>query len=209
MSRQKAILVGITGGIGSGKSEVCRIFQRLGASVLSADELARNLMETRPDIRRQLKSAFGSTVYKSDGTLNRTLLANIVFSDKEKKTLLDSIVHPHVLKELKRLRRHYTSRPSVQVVEAALIYESGAEGLFDYIIVVDANEEARIRRVMQRDGSSRKAVLQRIRSQMDQVEKITRADFVVRNNGDLDSLQRKVRFLYALFTSVRPNGRLR
>lgn len=202
MKNSRSLVVGVTGGIGSGKSEVCRILQRLGAFVISADDLAKQLMETDATLKREITMFFGGDAYTADGTLNRTKLADEIFSDPRKKMKLDSIVHPYVLRRLRNVIRGKRASYRVIVIEAALIYEAGADKLTDVVVVVDADRERRIRRVMQRDGVTRADVLRRANAQMPQREKIQRADFLVLNNDDLASLQNRVSFLFKLFLAM-------
>jgi dephospho-CoA kinase len=197
---KKPLVVGVTGGIGSGKSEVCRLFNMLGVQVISADDLAKQLMEINDDIRKKIKKTFGQEAYMVDGTLNRTKLASEVFSNPHRKAQIDEIVHPYVINEIQRIIQSF--HHSLLIIEAALIYESGADRLVDYVIVVDADRETRIRRVMERDGVPSTDVLRRVNAQMSPKEKIKRADFVITNNHDLGSLQEKVFFLHKLFTSM-------
>jgi dephospho-CoA kinase len=202
MKNSRSLVVGVTGGIGSGKSEVCRIFRSLGAYVISADDLAKQLMETNASLKRDITMSFGDDAYTAGGKLNRRKLADEIFSDHQKKAALDSIVHPYVLRGLRDLIREKSASYRIIVIEAALIYEAGAERLMDVVVVVDADREKRFRRVMQRDGVSRADVLRRANAQMSQREKTRRADFVVLNNDDLASLRSKVSFLYKLFLTM-------
>lgn len=202
MKTADSVVVGVTGGIGSGKSEVCRLFQALGACVISADDLAKRLMETDENLKRTIMRVFGHDAYAANGKLNRAKLAFEIFSDPKKKSTIDSIVHPRVLNALKDEIRRRKKTCQVIVIEAALIYESGAESLLDFIVVVDADRETRIQRVMRRDGISRADVLRRARAQFSQRAKVSRADFVVVNNRDLSFLEETVSFLYKLFLTM-------
>lgn len=209
MPRQKKyriLTVGVTGGIGSGKSSVCKFFEKLGVKILYADNIARELTESHEGIKKQIRKIFGSEVFSHDGQLNRKKLADLVFSNQKLKEQLNAIVHPYVFKVIeKEIRKVEQTKSSPFVIhEAALIYESGADEDLDYVIVVDADEDTRIQRVMKRDNVTREKVLQRINSQMPVEEKRTRADFVVKNNGDIKSLERKVKFLYYLLLRLKP-----
>ena len=198
------LLVGVTGGIGSGKSVVCSLFSRLGRTVISADEIARNLTESDPTVRASIGKAFGQDLYRPDGSLDRRRLASIVFESAEALERLNSIVHPRVFKEIDRQLALLTvekRRPYV-VVEAALVFESGLDRKLDRVIVVDAIEETRISRVMERDGSSRQEVVARMSSQMSPEEKRKRADFVIQNDQTLQQLGEKVLFLDALLALI-------
>ena len=194
----------MTGGIGSGKSAVCNLFGKFRVPVLTADDIARELTDSEPEIKKRIRGTFGSEVFTKDGQLDRKKMAQIVFGSKWKKEKLNAIVHPFVLKRIKEETQRLEKIDSVPFVihEAALIYEAGADKDLDYVIVVDADEETRIRRVMKRDGVSRSEVLRRIDSQMPAGGKKERADFVIRNDNDLQSLEEKVKLFYHLFLKI-------
>lgn len=196
--------IGLTGGIGSGKSLVAAMFKSLGVPVFSADEIGRNLTETDKSIKRGIQRYFGSRVLAKDGSLDRNRLADIIFSSREKREKLNAMIHPLVLKKIKKETAELEKKQGVPFVihEAALIYEAGADKDLDYVVVVDADEETRIRRLVERDGVPRADVLRRIKSQMPSENKRRLADFVVENNGDVKSLEGRVRFLYDLFLEI-------
>ena len=192
--------VGVTGGIGSGKSIVCSLFEELGRTVLSADRIARELTESDGVVRAAITKAFGNDVYGANGTLDRKRLAAIVFTDARLRRKLDGIVHPrvfvaldHALEELPPERR----RPYV-IIEAALIYESGLHKHLDAVVVVHAEEETRITRVMRRDHCTREEVLMRMQAQLPADTKVTRADFVIYNEHNSVDLAAKVSFIDSL-----------
>jgi dephospho-CoA kinase len=202
--KQRFLKIGLTGGIGSGKSLVAAIFRSLGAPVLSADEIARNLTNSDPIIKKRIREEFGGEVFRGNGSLDRKAMADIVFSNEDKRKKLNSIVHPAVIKrideETKRLEQNGET-PFV-IHEAALIFEAGVDKNLDYVIVVDADEDKRIRRVMDRDGISRADVQRRIDAQIPAEMKRKMADFVIENDGDRKSLEQRVRFLYNLFLTL-------
>ncbi|MDZ7334761.1 MAG: dephospho-CoA kinase, partial [candidate division KSB1 bacterium] len=200
------IKIGITGGIGCGKSEVCRLLEQNGIPIIHADLVARELMESDPEIRADIKRAFGDEIYLPNGKLDRKRLAEIIFNDEKAKHLVNQIVHPHVIKyqknELENLERSGKFR--FAGVEAALIFEAGVEKQFDVIVVVAASEQTVIRRLMKRDGLSRQEIMKRIAAQMPLQEKIKRADIVIYNDGPLDELNHEVsRLLYWLNNQER------
>ncbi len=202
--KRRILRIGLTGGIGGGKSVVAAMFKKLGAAVLSADEIARNLTEKNPTIKKEIWKEFGPQVFSREGLLDRKRMADIVFSNRERKEKLNAIIHPFVLKKIEEeiSRLEESSNATFVIHEAALIYEAGADKDLDYVIVVDAAQETRIRRVMERDGVSRADVLRRIRSQMPVEEKREMADFIIDNDGDIVSLENKVKFLYGLFLKI-------
>lgn len=176
------IQIGITGGIGSGKSLVCRIFHALGVPVYDADSQAKKLMTTDGILIDQIKKEFGSLSYDKDGVLNRELLSKTVFNQPEKLSKLNSMVHPRVAVDYNRWV-HEQSGAGYCLKEAALLFEAGSYQLLDKIIVVTAPDELRIGRVLQRDPYRNKAeVEQIIKNQMSQEEKIKKADFVIKND---------------------------
>lgn len=170
--------VGITGGIGSGKSTVCRIFEILGVPVYYADEAARRLMNENP-LRNQIIANFGEAAYVGE-ELNRTWMATQVFNNPEKLALLNSLVHPVTIVDadewMKKQHSPYTLK------EAALLFESGSYQYLDYIIGVSAPVELRIARTTTRDQKSADEIRKRIDRQMDEDEKMNRCDFVLIND---------------------------
>ncbi|MGJ1408770.1 dephospho-CoA kinase [Sphingobacterium thalpophilum] len=172
--------IGITGGIGSGKTFICRLFQMLGVPVYNADEEAKKLMNTDSRIREKLVAQFGQAVYK-DGQLDRAFLARVVFSDAQKLQILNSIVHPIVIQEAKDWAARQKTRYSLK--EAALLFESGSYKELDYTILVTAPLDLRVQRVMHRDGMTEQQVRERISKQLSDEEKLQLTDFVIVNNG--------------------------
>lgn len=172
--------IGITGGIGSGKTYICRLFEALGIPVYNADEEAKRLMNTDVRIKEKLIAQFGESTYK-DGLLDRAFLANMVFSDKDKLELLNGIVHPIVIQEAKDWAERQTTRYSLK--EAALLFESGSYKELDYTILVTAPMDIRIQRVIERDGATEQQVQERMNKQLSDEEKLQLADFVIVNDG--------------------------
>lgn len=173
--------VGITGGIGSGKSLVCKIFQKLGAPVYDADSRAKALMTTDGILISGIKKEFGNLSYHKDGTLNRKHIGEAAFGKPEKLKALDALVHPRVAVDYQRWVEKQ-DHPYV-IKEAALLYEAGSYKTLDKIIVVSAPEALRIKRVIARDPNRTEKMIQDIiRNQMPDQEKIERADFVVVND---------------------------
>ncbi|MEN3038952.1 MAG: dephospho-CoA kinase [Candidatus Kryptonium sp.] len=197
------LTVGVTGGIGSGKTTVCKFFEEFGAKVIYADDLAKKLMEEDESIKSKIRKMFGEESYIG-GKLNRKFIAEIIFSDEEKKKQLESIVHPAVIKkiisEFKKISKEKTH--SFVIVEAALIFESGFDRELDYVIVVDADEEIKIKRIIERDNCSREEVLKRMKAQMNPTKKRKLADIVIQNNDDIQTLREKVKFLHALLQKL-------
>lgn len=174
------IKVGITGGIGSGKSTVAKIFSILGIPIYSADERAKWLMSEDSDLKEKIISAFGEQSYSESGELNRAYLASAVFSDPEKVSQINGLVHPAVGKDFNKWVKQQSS-PYV-LKEAALIFETGGQDLLDYVINVSAPLRIRISRVMMRDpGRTEAQINQIIDQQLPDEEKNELSDFVIKN----------------------------
>lgn len=176
-----SIKVGITGGIGVGKSYVAKIFKTMGIPVYDADTEAKKLMKSHPDIKENLIREFGENTYTKEGELDNKYLAKLVFDNTEKLNKLNAIVHPVVIQHGRDWGERQKTEYSLK--EAALLFESGSYKELDYTILVTAPIDVRIARVMGRDGVDREAVLQRIAKQMPEDEKATLADFTVANDG--------------------------
>ena len=181
--------VGITGGIGSGKTTVCKMFETLGIPVYYADDRAKWLMTRAPEIRRAIIELFGAQAYENE-QLNRAYIAGIVFKDPDKLKQLNAIVHPAVKKDGQAWQEQQKNIPYT-LKEAALIFESGSFKDLDKVITVFAPEELRIQRILARDQTTEEAVKARMDQQMPEEEKIARADFVIYNDG-VHSLIRQV-----------------
>ncbi|MEX2401403.1 MAG: dephospho-CoA kinase [Rhodothermales bacterium] len=196
--------LGVTGGIGSGKTTVCRMLEEMGARVFYADEEGKQLLVDDPEARREVIAAFGADSYHDDGRLNRAFLADQVFSDDEKLERLNRIVHPRVLARFEKVaEKAEREHVPLMVKEAALIFESGGEALLDAVAVVDAPREERIARVVARDDAEPADVKARMRHQMEPAELRRRADVVIENDGDLPQLRKQVEALYEDM-SVKP-----
>lgn len=195
--------IGLTGGIGSGKSTAARRFAALGAHVYHADEISRRSIDPGAACYESVVSAFGQEIVNPDGTINRRRLGEIVFEDEEKRLMLNGIIHPYVINEIfSCAERDLSSDPNgIVVFEVPLLFESGMDAKMDANIVVFCEEEMRIRRVMERDKLPREQVIARMRSQMSEEDKILRADFVLENNGTEDTLIQQVDDLYAKLTA--------
>ncbi|TBR20410.1 MAG: dephospho-CoA kinase [Chitinophagaceae bacterium] len=171
--------IGLTGGIGSGKTTVAQIFEVLGIPVYYADKEAKRLMTSNHQLKLELIKNFGAEIYEN-GKLKSALLASIVFKDSQKLNLLNSLVHPATLLDAREWMEKQTTPYSIK--EAALIFEAGASEKLDFIIGVSAPEHIRIKRVMERDGISKEEVEKRLSNQLDENEKIKRCHFVVVND---------------------------
>ncbi len=171
--------VGLTGGIGAGKSTVAHIFEVLGIPVYHADQEAKRLMQTNPSLIEKIKIAFSEKAY-AEGILDRKFLSSLVFNDNQKLEMLNSIVHPFTIQDGKEWMEKQNSPYAIK--EAALIFESGSQGEFDTIIGVFAPPAMRIHRTIQRDHVEREKVLNRMEKQLDENIKMKLCDHVLINN---------------------------
>jgi dephospho-CoA kinase len=173
-------VIGITGGIGSGKSLVCRVFKLLGVPVYDADAAAKRLMETDPQVRNEIIRSFGPASFLNDGHLNRRYLAGIVFNDPEQLNKLNGIVHPAVAKDFKIWKS--TCRAEYVIREAAILLESGTYHDLDGIILIESPEALQIQRVKERDNRSEEEIKSIISRQWTSENKRKYANFIIQNN---------------------------
>ncbi len=192
-------LLGVTGGIGAGKSGACRVLEACGADVFYADDEAKRLL-LRADVRADVVAAFGADTYRADGSLDRAKLGGYVFADAAALARLNAIVHPRVREAF--AERAARSAAPMLVKEAAILFESGGDADLDATLVVDAPVEVRIARTMARDGVRREAVEVRIAQQMPDAERRARATYVLVNDGDEDVFSARVRALYRRLTGI-------
>lgn len=171
--------IGLTGGIGSGKSVVARIFEALGIPVYYADDAARRIQNTDPLVRQQIIQVFGDHAYDDLG-LNRPYISSIVFRDTEKLAELNAIVHPATIKDAAEWLARQTSPYAIK--EAALIFESGSQRDLDFVIGVTAPVQLRIQRTMLRDGITEEEVRRRMERQIKDIIKMRLCDFVIHND---------------------------
>ena len=191
-------VVGLTGGIASGKSFVAELLTGLGAAVVDADIVYHELL-SRDELRKKISDEFGDDFFFPDGTLNRKKLGKLVFSDKSALKRLNAITHPVVRAELfARLKAFQEQKPAplVAVVVVPLLYEVGWDEHVEAVIVVTVDEKTQIERLMNRNGWSRDEALARIGSQMPLAEKVKRADYVINNSGQRDETKELVKDIY-------------
>ena len=174
--------VGITGGIGSGKTTVCKIFEILNIPIYYADDRAKALMVSNELLIEEIKEAFGQEAYTEEGQLNRPYIANIVFNNQTKLDQLNSIVHPAMYKDGQRWHKSQKDGPYT-LKEAAILFESKGHELMDKSILVVAPQTIRMERVLQRDKATKEEVLARMSKQLSDQEKIPLADFIILNDG--------------------------
>lgn len=180
----KPLSIGLTGGIGSGKSLVADFFKLLGIPVYISDWEAKKLMQTNNLIRKDLIEAFGSAVYFESGELNRFKLAKIIFNNKEALKKVNAIVHPQVRLHYQEWLLKQVDSPYV-IQESAILFDTGLYKNFDKIITVTADKDIRINRVVERDSCTKESILERMSQQISEKEKIAKSDFVIYNNSEL------------------------
>lgn len=176
--------IGLTGGIGSGKTTVAKAFNTLGFPTYIADTEATRLMNTSPEIKNSLIRLFGETIYQPDNILNKQQLATFIFNDTAKLQQVNHIVHPIVLQDFE----YWCEKQNSPLVffESAILFEAGLESFFDFIICVTAAYQTRIERVMKRDRISEEKVTERIRNQAQEEEKCKKADFIIDTTNGKD-----------------------
>jgi len=195
--------VGITGGIGSGKTTVCRYFEELGIPVYYADERAKYLMQHEHYLIDEIQRNFGKDIYEG-GQLNRQLLAEMVFNNKQKLDLLNSLVHPAVFRDNERWTEGQLAKKVPYIIkEAALLIESGSSKSLDKLIVVSAPLNVRVERISKRDNLQTEDIMARVRNQMPEEEKLKQADFVITNDGGMDSLKEQVLNIHQKLTGEK------
>jgi dephospho-CoA kinase len=192
-------VLGLTGGIGSGKSMVAQMFAELGAVVIDADQLAREVVEPGQPALQEIASAFGPDVLLPDGGLDRPKLAGIIFSDPAERAKLDAITHPRIRERLEAQIKARRSGPGVLIVDIPLLYENERTNMVENVIVVWVDAQTQLQRIRQRDGLSVDAARQRITAQMPLDAKRARADHVIDNRGSRDETQRQVEAIYRLY----------
>ena len=179
----KTLKVGITGGIGSGKTTVCKIFEVLNIPVYYSDERAKWLMNNNLTLKNEICDLFSSDAYFENGELNRSFLAKIIFEDDTKRTLLNNLIHPKVMEDGENWFKTIDGKFSYALKESAILFESGAYLWADKVITVSAFEKIRINRVQKRDFADLHSVIRRILSQWSDEQREAKSDFVIQNNG--------------------------
>lgn len=190
--------VGISGGIGSGKSMTSSHFKKLGAYVFDADKEAKKLIEKNEKIQQQLIEEFGSDIQNPDKRINNKKLAHIAFSSEDNQAVLNAIIHPFVFDAIDVRFKNISGmdKYSMFVVDAALIYESGLDQHLDYVIIVTAQYRHRLQHALERGNLSREEVIRRMELQLPEESKVSMADSVINNNGTLQDLKRQVDEIY-------------
>ena len=199
----KTIQIGVTGGIGVGKTTVCQIFETLGIPVYKSDDRAKILMNTSEALRNQITKAFGWDAYTRDNVLNRSYLATVVFNNSKKLRLLNSLVHPAVFEDYK-IWLSEQSQAKYTIKEAALMFETDSHKLMDYIVVVTCPINLRIERIVKRDHMKRDEVLKRIENQMSDKQRLEKAQYRIKNDGKASIIKQSLD-LHSKFLNLSEN----
>jgi dephospho-CoA kinase len=189
-------ILGLTGGIGSGKSMVAQMFAQLGAAVVDADQLAREIVEPGQPALQEIAATFGPEVLLPDGRLDRPRLAGIIFADPAERAKLDAITHPRIRARMDEEIKARRSDPGVLIVDIPLLYENDRIDTVEKVIVVWVDPPTQLRRLSQRGGLSAEAARQRISAQLPLDAKRARADHVIDNSGELEETRRQVEAIY-------------
>lgn len=193
--------IGITGGIGSGKSQVSKLIENSGYVVLNADDIAKQIMIDDESVRELIILEFGENSY-NNGELNRSYLATKAFSSVENVAILNSIVHPPMVEKINELMENELIKHKIVFVEAALIYEAEVDSILDYVLLVTSDENSRIERIKNRDGLSETEIRNRMKFQMPESEKENLADFTIKNNSSLFELEMKTKMFLSVFEAM-------
>lgn len=198
---KKSVKVAITGSIGSGKTTFSKLIEDKGYPVLFADDISKELLENDKTVKNKVIKIFGDSVYRS-GKLNKKFLAKTIFSDPSKVNRINSILHPVVIKKISKQMEDLSAQYNFIFVEAALIYEADMENLFDYVVLVSADRNKRLKRLAKSKRISEKDFEQREANQISDDEKMKRADFIFLNNGTKSRLKEKVNLLLLMLNSL-------
>lgn len=188
------MIIGLTGGIASGKSTVSDIFKNLGIKVYDGDIIAKDIM-AKEEVILELKENFGKDIFDNEGRLNRKKFKEIVFNNKEKLEILNGIVHPKVIKEFYNIKKE-TNTKDIVLFDVPLLFETGIDKLCDRVIVVDIDENIQIERIIARDEITIELAKKIIEKQMDRKIKISKADYIIENNGTKEELYNKALDIY-------------
>ena len=190
--------VALTGGIGSGKSEVSTLFNKWGAYIFDADKVAKEILDKNKTAQKELILEFGSDVISAEGIIDKKKLSRVAFQNEFNQLKLNTIIHPYVFKEIDMCFETVLDKGSndIFIIDAALIYESGADTHMDYVIVVSSHLKIRTERVMKRGDLNREEFLKRLDLQWPEKDKIEMADFVIYNNESKDRLKEEAKKIY-------------
>ena len=197
------MVIGLTGSIGTGKSEAARQLEALGASIISADQVGHEAYTPNTEAWEQVVAAFGDDILQDDGEIDRRKLGAVVFSDPGQLEKLNQIMHPRMARMVAdKIEELRDQGVEVVVVEAALLFEAGWDSLVEEVWVTDSTEQVVIERLKQRNGMSEEEARKRISSQMGRTERLERSDYVIENSGDMATLGSTIKKLWDRRVSV-------
>lgn len=188
------MIIGLTGGIASGKSTVSKIFRELGAEIVDADIKAKEISE-REDVIKEIGNIFGKEVINSEGKIDRLKIKEIVFNNKEKLKKLNDLIHPKVMEEFKKIKEN-TGKNDIIIFDVPLLFESGMDKMCDKIILVFTDKKIQIKRMLERDGITEELAEKIINSQMSLEEKLNKSQIHLENNGTIEDLREKSETIY-------------
>lgn len=198
---KRNLVIGLTGGIATGKTTVAKMFSGLGARVISADAVSREIMAPGKPAFRKLISAFGKGFARPNGSIDRAMMGKLVFANAAKRKLLQKITHPYIIKEISgRIKRSSVNPKRPLVVEAPLLFEAGLERMFDKIVTVWAPEKIQLARLRSRYGFAREDALARINSQIPVNKKRKMADYSIDNSRSLSRARENAKIIWKLLT---------
>ncbi|HAY34993.1 MAG TPA: dephospho-CoA kinase [Ignavibacteria bacterium] len=200
MKTKKKLLIGVTGGIGSGKTEVCKLLSKRGFKVLHSDKIAKNLYRTDKKLVKDIIKVFGKDIVNYKGKINLPKLREKIFSSRKYYTAINKIVHPVVISDIKKFVKD--NNYDIVIIESALIFESGLSKSMDYIITVFSNKKERIDRLKIRDEASTKSINELMKFQVDEKKKMEQSDFVIINNKSLKDLKIQTDFLSKILKAL-------
>ena len=192
------LIVGLTGGVASGKTAISQVLKAEGAYIIDADQIARELVQPQKPAWSELIGAFGKEILQEDGSIHRKKLADKVFADPKKRKLLNQILHPRIKEEMDRRTKEIGQKDpqAIVVIDAPLIIELGNQRDVDKLIVVASTQTQQIKRLKERDGVSPEAALRIISSQMPVEEKVKLADYVIRNEGSIEEANKRAKEVF-------------
>ncbi|MFA7326976.1 MAG: dephospho-CoA kinase [Candidatus Kapaibacterium sp.] len=206
-NHEDVVIIGITGGIGSGKSTISKWIRERGYSVLSSDEIAKEEMSSNEELKNKLIAEFGNSIYLDGGELNKSLLSDLIFDTNHSQVKkINQIVHPYAIESIMNQLEELANSGSKRIfVESALMYESGMAEGYDYVITVHTDEDKVIERVQKRSSLSEEKIRTIMKSQLNPIEKKKLADFVIDNNGTVDELRVSFDTLFPILEILPPN----
>jgi dephospho-CoA kinase len=197
-----SLKVAVTGSIGSGKTLFCKFLTGKGYPVIAADDVSKEILVSDTDIKKAIIREFGRQSY-DNGSINKKYLAEAVFSDPQKVVRINSIIHPKVIEKIGLLVKEHSAKSDIVFVEAALVYEADMEEMFDYVVLVTADEIVRKQRKVELDKFTEADFLKRNENQIPDEEKRKRADFVFINSGSKEDLEKKADLLITILNGVK------